>query len=851
LSSSTTSNVVVRNNQIFDILNGGTSNTLTRWALGIAITSGGGYNLFNNSVNLNTVSSTSLNSSALYVASGVTSLDIRNNIFSNNLTQGTRYSILDLNTANTQYNSLNYNDYYSAGTTLAYFNTTAVPTFANLQSTFGQNANSKNVNPVFTSATDLHLNTSSNCSLDGAGTPITSLTTDYDGDTRNATTPDIGADEFTGTYPTLSSLSATAKCFSTSAQTTSLSYTAANSPATYSITWAATPTNTFAAVTNATIASPINVSIPANTAAGTYTGTIIAKNTAGCAGSASDFTVTVNPLPTVTATASQTVCAGTSVTLAGAGATSYSWTGNITDNTAFSANTTQTYTVTGTDGNGCTNTATSTVTVTPVTSISAQSTAAQAVCVNGSFSALTVTAAGTGTLTYQWYSNTTANNTTGTSLGASAQSASYTPSSASAGTTYYYCVVTSTCGTATSAVSGAMVVTAAPNAGTISGTQTICSNGTTTFTTDGNTGGTWTSGTLGVATVNASTGVITPVSAGTSIITYTVTGTGGCSNATANATVTVTAAPNPGTISGTSTICQGATAQLQTNGNAGGTWASSNSNVATVSSSGVITGLAAGTTSITYTVSGTGGCSSAEASTTATVNGTPTTPVVSVVNACGQSTLSFTPAANATILWSNNATTSSTTTSINTTLTVVQTVNGCPSPAGSGSAVPLVIPSAPTATAAQNFCVTDNATIASLAYTNVVGNTYTWYDAATAGNTVATSTQLPTATTTYYLSTTGSNGCTSTSRTAVAATEAAQALATISITGTTVCAGGEIVFTATPVNGGPSPTYQWYNGGVPISGATGSTYSATGLVEGAVITVKMIPSGSCVTVCPN
>jgi hypothetical protein len=391
----------------------------------------------------------------------------------------------------------------------------------------------------------------------------------------------------------------------------------------------------------------------------TYTLTVTSN---GCSAS-DEKIVTVNPLPTVTATASQTVCSGASVTLVGSGATSYSWSGGVTNNSAFNATATQTYTVTGTDANGCTNTATSTVTV--------------------------------------------------------------------------------------NAVPNAPAITVVDN----------CNN--------------------------------------TSTLSTTATGTLLWSNSETTSPITVSTA---------------------------------------------------GTYTVTQTANG---CTSASGSGVAAPKTTPETPSVTVTNACGQSTLSFTPAANATILWSNNATTASTTTANSETLTVVQTVNGCPSSSGSGSAVPLVIPSAPTATAAQNFCVTDNATVGSLAYTVVAGNTYTWYNAATAGNTVATSTQLPTATTTYYLSTTGSNGCTSTSRTAVAATEAAQALATVSITGTTVCAGGEILFSATPVNGGPSPTYQWYNGVVPISGATSQTYSAAGLSEGAVITVKMIPSGSCVTVCPN
>lgn len=54
---------------------------------------------------------------------------------------------------------------------------------------------------------------------------------------------------------------------------------------------------------------------------------------------------------------------------------------------------------------------------------------------------LSVTASGT-SLTYQWYSNTTATNSGGTSL-TGQTSSTYTPSTSSAGTFYYYCVVSS------------------------------------------------------------------------------------------------------------------------------------------------------------------------------------------------------------------------------------------------------------------------------------------------------------------------------------------------------------------------------------------------------------------------
>ncbi|HSU24692.1 MAG TPA: Calx-beta domain-containing protein, partial [Pyrinomonadaceae bacterium] len=44
----------------------------------------------------------------------------------------------------------------------------------------------------------LHIDPSAATQIQGGGVPITGITDDYDGDARNATTPDIGADEFTG-----------------------------------------------------------------------------------------------------------------------------------------------------------------------------------------------------------------------------------------------------------------------------------------------------------------------------------------------------------------------------------------------------------------------------------------------------------------------------------------------------------------------------------------------------------------------------------------------------------------------------------------------------------------------------
>src|SRR5581483_316162 len=109
---------------------------------------------------------------------------------------------------------------------------------------------------------------------------------------------------------------------------------------------------------------------------------------------------------------------------------------------------------------------------------------------------------------------------------------------------------------------------------------------------------TWSSGSTAVATVVSGTGVVTGASAGTAVITYTLSD--GCQ---ATTIVTVNALP-PG-ISGSVPFCAGSTLTL-TDGSTGGTWASGTTAVATVvSGTGVVTGVSSGTSLLTYTA-GTG-----------------------------------------------------------------------------------------------------------------------------------------------------------------------------------------------------------------------------------------------------
>jgi len=107
-------------------------------------------------------------------------------------------------------------------------------------------------------------------------------------------------------------------------------------------------------------------------------------------------------------------------------------------------------------------------------------------------------------------------------------------------------------------------------------------------------------------------------------------------------------------------------------------------------STGATTASITVTTGGTYTVTQTvGGCTSASGSGVAAPVAVPSTPVVTVSNNCGNSVLTAT---GSNWLWSTGATTASITVTTGGTYTVTQTVGGCTSTSGSGTAAPLAQP---------------------------------------------------------------------------------------------------------------------------------------------------------------
>ncbi|MEY4050470.1 MAG: hypothetical protein RL262_1304 [Bacteroidota bacterium] len=274
---------------------------------------------------------------------------------------------------------------------------------------------------------------------------------------------------------------------------------------------------------------------PTTTTTYTVTGTDINS----CSNTLSQ-TVTVNVLPTVTITKAETsgtanndatickgatitlsgggICKGATITLSGGGASTYSWTGGITNSVAFAPITNTTYTVTGTDINSCSNTLSQTVTVNPLPIVLATATPVSGEVCLGSNATLT----GVGASTYTY---------TGGVINATAFAPATTTTYTVTGTDANGCVNTNT---KTITVNPLPIVSA--TATPVSGEVCLGSNATLTG--------------VGASTYTYTGGVINATAfAPTTTTTYTVTGTDakGCVN-TNTKTITVNSLPAAPTV---------------------------------------------------------------------------------------------------------------------------------------------------------------------------------------------------------------------------------------------------------------------------------------------------------------
>ncbi|HEV7701102.1 MAG TPA: Ig-like domain-containing protein, partial [Pyrinomonadaceae bacterium] len=201
--------VTVINNQITLVPSVATNQLIT----GI-ISEVGPFNMYYNSV---LVGGTASGATATYACKrqSDSTETWRNNICFNNRTGGSanHYAAGSLTSPTGTFSS-DYNVFVGTGTTAAnFFNSsnTAVP-FATWKTNTGGDANSTAGNPDSTFSTsmfvnpaagvgDLHINTGASSGtlalVSNVGTNVVGITNDYDNDTRDATMPDIGSDEFT------------------------------------------------------------------------------------------------------------------------------------------------------------------------------------------------------------------------------------------------------------------------------------------------------------------------------------------------------------------------------------------------------------------------------------------------------------------------------------------------------------------------------------------------------------------------------------------------------------------------------------------------------------------------------
>ena len=374
----------------------------------------------------------------------------------------------------------------------------------------------------------------------------------------------------------------------------------------------------------------------------------------------------------------------------------------------------------------------------------------------------------------------------------------------------------------------------------ITGSNIACTSQATLLT-DTTINGTWTSGTTSVATVD-SNGLVTPLTAGTTIISYTI---GTCSD-----TIQVTVNNQPAAITGTSAICQGAASTL-TNTVAGGSWSSSNTAVATVgASTGVATGTGGGTAIITYSISS---CAAYD-----TVNVTAT-PAVSLIDGPALVCLTDTIGYNNDTLggyWSSsNAAVASIDSFGNLAANLAGTAiisytftNSCGSATDTQAVTVFNLPS-PTFTASpSSACTGTNVT-----YTTQAGQSaYSWTVPGNAGvdynivsggiaatNNTVTLNWITSGNKSVTVGYTSPSGCTSSAPVSVTTTVTATPTLAVTPVSSAVCTG-----TSTAINASGASTYSW-SPAAGLNAATGASVNFNGTAT-TTFTITGTSAAGCV-----
>ncbi len=543
------------------------------------------------------------------------------------------------------------------------------------------------------------------------------------------------------------------------------------------------------------------------------------------------------PTPTITAGGATTFCQGGTVVLTASatGATSYQWyiNGNsISGATSptYTATISGNYTATATNAGGTSAQSTPTsVTVNPnppTPTITAGGNTS--FCAGGS---VVLTANASGASSYQWFLNG------GAISGATSQT--YTASAAGS----YSVTVTNSagCGSASSLATSVTVLPAPAAPGiTASGPTTFCAPGSVILNAVASGASSYQWYLNGNSIAGATANTYTATASGN--YTLVVTNAGGCSSPPSTPT-SVTVNPSAATptisASGPTTFCSGGNVALTANATNATSykWFFNGSSI-----SGATTNSYTASANGAYTVSivDANGCVSALSSpTTVSINPTPATPTITAggntplcqgqsvtLTANGSGALVYqwylggTQVAGATAATYNAGVTG------NYTVTITD-ANGCTSAQSASTAVTIdPVPPAPNVSAGGPTTFCSGGSVNLTASASGAAN-YQWYYNGASISGATSNTYVANASGNYTVSYDNVNGCPSSNSTVTTVTVASPPPApSINAGGPTAfCNPGSVVLTAQGAVGATS--YQWYSGGVPISGATNQAFTAT------------------------
>ena len=765
-----------------------------------------------------------------------------------------------------------YNDYYinptntqlRTGGLASAIGLTATTEFATLADwklayTVAQDANSQQVDPGFVSPTDLHINVGSTA-INNLGTPAASCSTDYDNDTRSATTPDIGADEYTPVVcmnadgGTISPATQN-KC---DGQTATMSTTgsAAGAGATYQWKVSATSGSGYVNVSGGTGATTTTYTTdPLTVGTYYYVLEVTCTNCGPCTQLSSELAVTVNPYPTAAANSNSPVCIGSDLNLSSTTdiGTTFAWSGP----NSFSS-TAQNPTITGATaaaaGNynvtvsaaGCSATASTIVVLNPSPVINSTTATPATICEGGS-STLAVQTPAAATycnsnfisVTYEFISNVTFEAINNTSTGNIGGPVDYTAQVANvtAGTTYTISVTIDpdandyiyvwvdwnqngilndsgeayTIAGPTSSAGPHTLGIAVPSGATNGSTRmrVMCdynnaspnpcrsaTYGEAEDYTVNVTGGVDAYTYLWNDPSNATTSSVSVSPTTTTTYTVTVTGANGCAS-TGSATVTVNT-PMAGINPSSATLdCVTTSTTLTASGGGTYLWDDNSTDAARVV-------MAAG--AYTVTVTGTNGCT-ATASASVTSDTTPPaasiTPSSAVLD-CANTSATLTASGGGTYLWDDNSTDAARVVMAAGAYTVTVTgTNGCTATA-SASVTSNATPPAATVSGTSSVCAGGNINLTAPS----AGASYSWSGP---GGYTATGISISRTAVTlamggvYTVTVTGSNGCT------------ASASRTVTVN---VCAGLTVAANTTSSSGANGTITLNVSGGTPCAGNT-------------------------------